>query len=205
MKKSIMETSKNSGRVFGSSIIFLLILGFIMAACAKPPVEEMNRAQDAVIRAENDAEAAAYAGNTLDRAREALVKMQSEAGAKRFEAAKDYAAQAVSEAEKAITDGKTGAVRAREEAANLIDSLPGPLAETAHALEAARKVQNIKLDFNALSNDMDTARRGYDEARESLLAGKYREAIARGQNVRSLLFGINARMSEAAQAESRKK
>jgi len=186
-------------------IILPFVLGFIVAGCAKPPVDEMNKAQDAVIRAENDADAVTYAGTTLIRAREALTKMQSEADAKRYEAAKDLAAEAVSNAEKAIEDGKTGAVRARDEATNLISSLAGPLEETAKSLEAAKHVQNIKLDFDALSVDMDTARKDYDDARQSLLAGNYRDSSAKSQTVRSLLAGINARITDAAQAESRKR
>ena len=183
----------------------LVVFGLIMAGCAKPPVEEMNKAQDAVLRAENDADAVTYAGNTLIRAREALVKMQGEADAKRYEAAKNFAAEAVSNAEKAIADGKAGAMRARDEATNLISSLSGPLAETANAIEAAKQVKNIKLDFNELSSDMDTARRGYDEARQSLISNNYRDASAKSQTVRTLLAGINAKITNAAVAESRKK
>ena len=186
--------------------IFPAILGLalILAACAKPPVEEMNRAHDAVIRAENDADAVNYAGTTLIRARDALSRMQSEADAKRYDAAKNYAAEAVSAAEKAIADGKTGAVRAREEAAFLLNSLPGQLAETSSALDAARQVRNIDLNFDTLSGDMDLAYRTYDDARENLTANNYRDAVSKGQSVRSLLAGINAKISEAAQATSRK-
>ena len=186
-------------------ILPLVLVVLALAACAKPPTEEMNKAQDAVIQAENDADAVTYAGNTLIRAREALVKMQGEADAKRYEAAKNFAAEAVSNAEKAIADGKAGAARARDEAANLISSLGGPLAETADAIEAAKQVKNIKLNFNELSGDMDSARRNYDEARQSLLSNNYRDSSAKSQTVRSLLAGINVKITEAVQAEARKK
>jgi hypothetical protein len=181
----------------------LLALGLILA-CAKPPVDEMNKASDAVTRAENDPDAVSYAGGALTRARDALSRMQSEAEAKRYDAAKNYAAEAVTNAEKAIADGKTGAARAREEAANLINSLSGPLGETADALNAARQVRNIKLDFDALSADMEAARSAYNSAQQSLQAGNYPSALSGGQNVRSLLAGVNARITEAAAAVSRK-
>ena len=185
-------------------LLTLSVLGAFMTACAKPPTEEMNRAQDAVIRAENDADAVNYAGNSLIRARDALAKMQSEADAKRYDAAKSFAAEAVSAAEKAIADGKTGAARAREEASLLLNGLSGPLADTSNALDAARLIKGISLDFDALSGDLDLAGQTYDDARKSFSANNYRDAVSKGQNVRSLLAGINASINEAAQEKSRK-
>ncbi|MDR0497869.1 MAG: DUF4398 domain-containing protein [Treponema sp.] len=181
----------------------VILLGLALNACTAPPVDDMNRARDAVIRAENDADAVAYAPNTLVRARDALVRMESEADAKRYDAAKNFAAEAISNAEKAIADGKTGLERAREEASRLINSLRDLLAETSAAINAVRE-NNMQLDFNALSRDLDTARRTYDEALQSFQANNFLDAIDKAQTVRSLLSSINVRMTETAQAESRK-
>ena len=182
----------------------IFILALILAACAMPPTEEMNRAQDAVIRAENDADTVNYAGNTLNRARDALTRMQSEADSKRYDAAKNYAAEAVSAAERALSEGKTGAARAKDEAWLLVNSLQGPLTETSAALNAARQVPNLILDFDTLSGDLDTAYRTHDEAQQSLAADNYRDAVTKAQNVRSLLSDINVRITEAAVETSRK-
>ena len=176
----------------------------ILTACSRPPAEDMNKAIDAVTMAENDADAVSYAGNTLIRARDALVRMQSEADAKRYDAAKNFAAEAVSLAEKAIADGKTGAARAREEAANLISGLAGPLSETANALDVAEQNGIPVQDLDALKDDMDSARRSYSDAQQSLANNNYPDSIAKSQNVRSLLSHVNGRLTEAAQAVSRK-
>jgi hypothetical protein len=164
----------------------------------------MNAAENAVIRAENDADAVAYAGNTLIRARDALTRMHEEADAKRYDAAKNYAAEAISAAAKAVEDGKTGAVRAREEAVSLLNSLGAPLAETAASLDAAQGVPNITLDFDSLSDEIDLARSTYDDARQSFADDEYRDAVAKCQNVRSLLADVNGKITQAAQAASRK-
>ena len=182
----------------------ILACGLFMAACAKPPTDDMNKANDAVTRAENDADAVTYAGDTVARARDALTKMQSEADAKRYDSAKNYAADAVSNAEKAIADGKAAAARARDEAASLISSLSGPLAETSNSIDAARNVKNIKLDFDSLSKDMDTARQTYSDAQQALAANNFKDAVTRGQSVRSLLSGINSQITDATLAASRK-
>ena len=175
-----------------------------VTACATPPTEEMNRARDAVFRAENNAEAVTYAGNILIRARDALTRMQNEADAKRYDAAKNYAAEAVALAERAEAEGKTGAVRGRDEAAAILNSLPGLLSETTNSLNAARQVDNIILDFNALSGELDSARRTYGEAQQSLLADDFRDAVAKSQDVRSRLSDINSRITGASIATSRK-
>jgi len=188
------------------TIIFsaIVILGLVLTACATPPTEEMNKALDAVTRAENDPNAVTYAGNTLVRARDALTRMQSEANAKRYEAAKNYAAEAVSAAEKAIADGRTGAARAREEASAVVNSLSTPLAETANSLSAAQQQEKVNLDFDALAGEMDSANKTYDDAQKSLSANDYGDAVTKGQNVRSLISDINTQINEAAQATSRK-
>ena len=183
------------------SVVFLALA---FAACSAPPVEDMQKAQDAVIRAESDADAVAYAGNSIVRARDALTRMQNEAEAKRYDAAKNYAAEAISNAEQAISDGRAGASRAMDDAANLINSLSGPLAETAGALNAARSVEGIQLDFNSLARDLSTAQSTYDEAWQSFNADNYRDAIDKGQAVRSMLADINARITDAAIVTSRK-
>ena len=177
----------------------LLVFGFIFTACATPPTEEMDRAHDAVIRAESDPDAVAFAPNTLVRARDALTRMQAEAGARRFDAARNLASEAISLAERAILDGRSGAARARAEAETLVNGLIGQLADTAAALGAAERAGNLALDLDPLSRDLDSAYRSYNGARESLDANDYRDAIAQGQDVRNLLSGINARLNAAAQ------
>ena len=200
---------RNSRRLFRHApVIFiaaLLIAGIFLAGCATPPTEEMNNARDAVTRAENDANAVTYAANTLVRARDALSRMQSEADAKRYDAAKNFANEAISAAEKAIEDGRYASIRAREEAANLVNSLAAPLAETATAVNAAGEVDNINLDLDALSRDMNQAQRTYNDARQSLASENYPDTVSKCYSVRSLLADINGKLTQAVQSAARKK
>jgi hypothetical protein len=184
------------------TVVFIVVL--VLSACAAPPMEEMQKARDAVFRAENDADAVAYAGNLVIRARDALTRMESEADSKRYDAAKEFAAEAINNAERAVAEGQSAKERSRSEAAALLDALQNLLTETQSAINAARGVPNILLDFNALAQDMEQALRIYDEARQSFQAGDYRDAAAKGQSVRSLLSDINTRINEAAFDTSRK-
>lgn len=187
------------------SIILLVILGIILiSACSKPPKEEMERAYSEVTKAENDADAVAFASSTLVRARDALTRMQNEADAKRYDAAKTYAEEAISLAQTAIAEGKNNSGRSKYEAESLINSLAKPLAETSNALDAAWRTDKIKLDFASLTADMESANRTYNDARQSLQDERYRDAINQGQTVRSLLAGINASLTDGSRAASRK-
>jgi hypothetical protein len=182
----------------------ILIFGWFLASCATPPIDDMNRAQEAVTRAENDADTVAYASHTLLQARDALARMQSEADARRFDAARNHANEAISLAERAIADGRAGASRARGEAENILREIGQLLTETSSAIAAAEQVPNILLDFDSISREMNLARQAYGEAQQSFEAGNYRDVISRGQIIRSILSDINARITEAVLATSRK-
>ena len=185
------------------TLFVVLMVGCAFFACATPPTEEMSRAQDAVFRAENDPDAVVYAPSSIIRAREALVQMQIEADARRYDSARGFATEATSHAERAIAEGRAGALRAREEAANLLGGLQTPMAETSSALGAAR-AGDLPLDFNALTGEMDIARRMYNGAEQSLAAEEFQDAITMGQEVRGILSDINAQISDAAQVLARK-
>jgi flagellar biosynthesis/type III secretory pathway protein FliH len=165
----------------------------------------MENAASAVTRAENDPDAVTYAGGALSRARDALNRMRSEAESKRYDAAKSYAAEAVSAAEKAIADGRAAAARAREEASSLLGQVKSSLVETGTALEQARTVQNIELDFNALDQDYDNAQRTTAQAELSLAGNNYQDSIDKSRTARGILSGIDGRVAGAAVAVSRKK
>jgi hypothetical protein len=186
--------------------LVLVVLAFtlILGACAKPPTEEMNNATEAVTRAESNADAVLYAGNTLARARDALNRMQAEADSKRYDAAKTYATEAVAAAEKAVADGRAGAARAREEAASLVAGLRPAIAETEQGLRAARSAR-LALDFPSLNQEFDGVRSNADQAEISLAGNQYEDALDKGRSARAGLSDINQKLSDAAMAVSRKK
>jgi hypothetical protein len=176
----------------------LLAVALLCISCVKPPTEEMNRAVEALSRAENDIDAVNYAGSILARARDAMTKMQEEANLKRFDSAKLFAADVVNLSERAITEGKAGAARAREEASSLLDSIRSSIVETQTALNEARG-QNLDLDYDALTATLNAARTTFDSAQSSLGAGNYPDAIEKGRMVRSILSDINVKISEGVQ------
>ena len=187
-----------------TKLVVLSVVAALVVSCGTPPTEEMNRANEAVLRAESDADAVAYAGNTLIRARDALSRMQNEADARRYDAAKSFADEAINAAERAIADGRNAAARTRDEALTLVNGLSAPLEETSSTLSAAQRRGDLALDFEALSGNMDSARQSYDNAQQNIAQANYNDAITQGRNTRTLLSDINNTINSATQATRKK-
>jgi hypothetical protein len=185
--------------------ILAIALAALISGCAKPPIEEMENAEAALVRAENDPDAMAYGNASIIRARDALANMRAEAAAKRYDAAKTYAQDVITAAERAIADGRTGAQRAREEAAASLNGVRAGLGETQRNIDAAKGVAGIQLDFNGLDGDYASAQNQADQAQSALNAADYKGSLERSQAARSLLGDINARISQASIATSQKK
>ena len=183
----------------------MVVLALSLAGCAKPPAAEMDAAESAVIRAENDSDAVNFAGSSLARAREALTRMREEAASKRYDAAKSFAAEAVNAANKAISDGRAASARAREEAAALLATVKDSLEETGQAIDSAKTVENIDLDFALVDQDFDTARRTTDQAEVSLAGNKYQDSMEKSRTAQGILGDISSKLAGAAVAVSRKK
>jgi hypothetical protein len=165
----------------------------------------MDAAENAVIRAENDSDAVIFSGSSLARAREALARMREEAASKRHESARNYAAEAVAAADKAISDGRAASARARQEAAVLLATVKTSLEETGQAIGNAKAVENIDLDFNAVDQDFDAACRTTDQAEASLEADRYQDSIEKSRTARGILGDLSTKIAGAAVVVSRKK
>jgi len=181
-----------------------LVVAMLALGCAKPPTQEMNNAAEAVTRAENDSNAVTYASNSINRAKDALARMYAEAAAKRYDAARSYAAETIAAADRAISEGRAGAERAKTEASSLVSQLPPLVEETGQGIDAARAAR-LPLDFDAIDNDFSAARNNVDQAQAALYASRYQDALDRGRAARAGLSDINQQLSNATLALSRKK
>ena len=185
------------------AIITIILLVFALG-CAKPPLAEMESAREAVFRAENDSEAVLYGGSSLARARDALRRMQVEADSKRYDAAKTHAAEAIAAAEKAITDGKAGASRIRDEAAAMLSGLKPAIEETERNLNGAR-YSGLTLDYNELNKELNDARDTTDRAEIDQAMGRYQEALDKGKTARAAISDINEKLTSTVTSAFSKK
>jgi hypothetical protein len=177
-----------------------ILCGFVvlalLAGCAKPPIEDMDSANAAVFRAENDEAAVLYGGGSLSRAKDAQRRMKTEADSKRYDAAKTAAQEAIAAAEKAIADGKTGLTRARSESENLIAGLKPSIEETQRNINGARYNQ-LKLDFAQINRDFNNAKDAAEQAESDQAMGRYQNALEKGMSARATLTSINQQIADA--------
>ncbi|MDR0388788.1 MAG: hypothetical protein LBH73_01815 [Spirochaetaceae bacterium] len=182
------------------AVLFLALA----SGCAKPPAEEMEAARDAVTRAENNANAVTYAEAGVRRARSALERMYEEANAKRYDAAKSAAAEAVAAAEKAIIDGQAASAKAADDASGLIVSAKSEIQAAEHALDAAWKGGVRNVNFGALNEEAEKAWHSVEQAEMSLAQGRARDALNEAETARRSAAQISLALSEGVRAGTRK-
>jgi hypothetical protein len=183
---------------------YVIVAAALVFSCAKPPLTEMENAREAVFRAENDEDAVIYAGGTLARARDAVRRMQVEADSKRYDAARTRAEEAIDAAQRAITEGKAGAARARDEAASLLAGLGTAIEDAERNINGAHSSM-LDLDYDGLNGDLNAANDTLYLAQADHEQGMYQDAIEKGRDVRSTVGDINQKISNAAGASSPKK
>jgi len=181
--------------------IFSLVL---LTGCTKPPTEEMNNAEEAVARAENDPDAVNFAGNLIQRAKDSLALMHEEADVKRYDSAINYANDAIALAERAINEGRGEAWQKKQQATAALSEVRPQLLETEKRIENA-KAANLPLDYGTIDGDFNSAKRTYDQAQSAMSGNRYQEAIFLSNNVRSSLAGINQKLGVKAMEVSRNK
>ncbi|MCL2181174.1 MAG: DUF4398 domain-containing protein [Treponema sp.] len=178
--------------------VFIISL-IILTGCEKPPEDEMQAAREAVFRAENDANASEYANSSLERARDALRRMQIEADSKRYDAAKTLAAEAIAAAERAIADGRAGVQRAGGETQSAVTGLRDDIEETSRNINGARYNQ-MNLDYDELDRQIVDAHSSADRVESDQNAGRYQEALDRARELRADLAIINQTVARAVPA-----
>ena len=198
-----MKSTRKSGIIV--TAVFAIVAVALAVSCAKPPVAEMEAANQALVKAEADADARLYAPDSLTKARDLIARMKAGSDEKRYDDAKTLAAEAVVAAEKAIQDGAAGKAKAKSDATSLIATVKSTLAEVQQAFAAARKVRGIKLDTGAVDAGLKDAAAALAGAESDNAKADYKAALAKAQGARSSLAALQKLVTDAVQATSRKK
>jgi hypothetical protein len=125
--------------------------------------------------------------------------MQTESENKRYDAARTHAAEAVSLAERAMVDGRLGAVRAMENAEIMLSNLRTDIEDTERNVNSARYSQ-LDLDYNVLEREIADIHNAADRAQTSHAEGRHQDAIDIARDIRFNLSNINDRVANAAVA-----
>jgi len=177
--------------------IYIFCCFLILAAgCARPPIDKVNEAKEALQRAESNDNVLNYARDVLDRARKAIEDMSAAYNSKRYDTAKNHADRAIDLAKEAIDEGNKRAAMAREEAAALLSALKPEIEETSRNVNGAR-YSLLALDYNALDEGIKNAYNVTDQAEVDQAMGRYNDALEKGRSVRANLANINSLVANA--------
>jgi hypothetical protein len=168
-----------------------VLLVLAMAACAKPPQADIDAARAAVANAAKNADVVAYAPDTLKSAQDKLAQMDTELVAKHYDKVKAIALDARATAETAVNDAARNKEKAQADATTLI--------------EALKRVRGIKLNFNALGQQMTAAKNAISDAEKDLAAGDYASALQKASGVQAQMNDGEKAVSDAVQAATSKK
>lgn len=189
-------------------ILVLVVVAFTLAgimSCAKPPLAEMDAANAAFTKADADADAKAYAPESLAKARDLVSRMKTESDAKRYDSAKSLAKEATEASEKAIRDGAAAKLKAKDDVASAVQAAKAALTEARKAFVAAKAVRRIKLDLKAVEQDLQDAAKGISAAEGDASKADYRAALTKAQAARTKVADVQQRISEAVRAATAKK
>lgn len=185
--------------------ILCAILAVGLVSCAKPPKAEMDAATAAVNSAAQSADVLAWAPEALQKARGLLDQMNAEAAAKRYDKAKALAADATAAANAAKTEAQANLERGKTKASETIAAVKKALPETEKILAGAANVKKALLDLAAQRKAFTDAKSALAEAETAFASADYQKALDRAGAAQKALADINAAISTAVQAATRKK
>ena len=188
-----------------SALSALIATGMLASCGGQAPTADIDAAKAAVAKADADGNTQNYAPDSLAAAKDSLTKTLAAVDAKKFTDAKALAQATVQAANKAIADGQAGAAKAKDDATALMGTLKASITETENAMAGAKKTRGIKLDFTALTKDLNAAKTQVSDAQTDLNGNNYKSAIQKGEAARSSLANLLNRIAEGVRAASRKK
>lgn len=186
-------------------IVLITIAIISIAACAQPPEEEMAAARQAVGEAAGDPDVRQYAPRTLDEAKRLLSEMETASENRQYDSARSLAGEARSAAERAVQDAAGAKSSARNRAETAVAGAITALEEARDALNNARGVSGIRLDFQTVRGDLETQAREITAAESAIQNEQFSDAESRADNVRSSIADVVRRISSAVRAASGKK
>jgi hypothetical protein len=188
-----------------SILAAIALTALVFAGCAQPPQAEVDAARAKVAAAMKDADILTYAPESLQKAKDALARMEKNLADRKYPEAKTEALQAASLAAGAKADVVAARERVKNEAATTIDQAKKLLASLLPAVSVAKKAKPAGLDLAALDKDLADARAKLADADSALGAGNFVSARDGASAARASFSEIEKRISDAIQKARKKK
>jgi hypothetical protein len=187
-------------------ILAVLSLALGLAACARPPQDQVSEARAELEAAAKSPDVQTYAPDPLHAAQETLAALEEELAAqagrfflvRSYDATGQMALQVLAESRTAVKAAADAKRQVRAEAGPLIAATTEAAAEVEKRLWAARRVRGVRPEFLAQgAADIAQARASLAAAQNDFDAGAFAAAKAKAMAVRDGLAALDGRISEA--------
>lgn len=124
-------------------LVLMVVLSFaLLSGCAKPPTEEITKAETAVAEAKQK-EADLYVQDVFAKAEESLKKAKDLVTAKKYKEAKEIAEETARIAQQSVSMVEANKAKMKEEAEQMVKDIQGAMAElkTSVAMAIKKKAQ----------------------------------------------------------------
>lgn len=187
--------------------IMLIALVFAVG-CAKPPEQAMQAAKAAIEQAKQ-AEADAYAPDSLKAAEDlqgqldAEIKLQADKFAlfRNYKKAEELCASIKTAGEKALADAKEQKEKVKNEAKALIEECKAGLTEAEEMLAKAPKGKGTQQDLEALKGDLTGAKTSLGEAETAFNGERFLDAKAKAEAVKNTVGNVKNAIQQAIEAK----
>ncbi|TSA06208.1 MAG: DUF4398 domain-containing protein [Deltaproteobacteria bacterium] len=124
-------------------LVLMVVLSFaLLSGCAKPPTEEITKAETAVAEAKQK-EADLYVQDVFAKAEESLKKAKDLVATKKYKEAKEIAEETARIAQQSVSMVEANKAKMKEEAEQMVKDIQGAMAElkTSVAMAIKKKAQ----------------------------------------------------------------
>jgi hypothetical protein len=190
------------------AVVFVLFALLVFVSCAKPPEQEIQKA-DTAIEAARTAEAEEYVPDAFQTAMDTLnaanaAKTEADGKFALFRSygkAKELYVRAEALANEAATQVEAEKERVKEEVTGLLTQAKAVLDSADAALKKAPKGKGSKADIELIKNDLTAAQTGFADGENDFNAGKYKAAKAK---IEAAMQKAQAVIAEIEQAKAKK-
>lgn len=120
-------------------LVLMVVLSFaLLSGCAKPPTEEITRAETAVAEAKQKA-ADLYVQDVFAKAEESLKKAKDLVAAKKYKEAKEVAEETARIAQQSVSMVEANKAKMKQEAEQMVKDIQGAMAELKTSVAMAIK------------------------------------------------------------------
>lgn len=187
----------------GFSVLAVILSLLLLAGCAKPPTEEMLKAEKAIAEAKQK-EADLYVEDVFTKAAESLKKSKDLVAVKKYKEARAMAEETVKLVQQAISMVETNKTKMKTEAEKMIQDVQGAMDELKTMVAKAVK-KKAQINREAIQGMIGKWEVDMINVKEQIQAGKIRQAYDQLKSMKEQVKSQREGIAASLEAKAEKK